>query len=84
MNKKEPHFYDAVRSLSPMNTKLTIIFKSKCDNFYSFVYSRLFVPSQGRIQNFKLGGRGALKFFGGVFRVKNHDFTPKNHIFFQF
>ena len=20
----------------------------------------------------------------GVFRVKNHDFTPKNHIFFQF
>ena len=24
---------------------------------------------------------GAKKF--GVFRVKNHDFTPKNHIFFQ-
>ena len=20
----------------------------------------------------------------GVFRVENHDFTPKNHIFFQF
>ena len=20
----------------------------------------------------------------GIFRVKNHDFTPKNHIFFQF
>jgi hypothetical protein len=24
---------------------------------------------------------GALKFFFGVFRVKNHDLTPKNHIF---
>jgi hypothetical protein len=23
-----------------------------------------------------------VNFFGGVFRVKNHDFTPKNHIFF--
>jgi hypothetical protein len=23
----------------------------------------------------------ALNFFGGIFRVKNHDFTPKNHIF---
>jgi hypothetical protein len=67
--------------------------------------------SQGRIQDFKLGG-GALKkiFWGilcekslfyakkiiffpiaeggakifGVFRVKNHDSTPKNQIFFQF
>ena len=48
---------------------------------------------QGRIQDIKLGGglylkklrraeRGANIF--GVFRVKNHDFTPKNHIFFQF
>ena len=43
---------------------------------------------QGRIQDFKLGG--ALKKLRrtegdpkivGVFRVKNHDFTPKNHIF---
>jgi hypothetical protein len=76
---------------------------------------------QGRIQDFKLGGGGALKkiapsggrcekFWGisceksrfydkkivffpieeggaknfGVFRVKNHDFTPKNHIFSNF
>ena len=48
---------------------------------------------QGRIQDFKLGGGGALKKIGRaeggakivrVFRVKNHDFTPKNHIFFQF
>jgi hypothetical protein len=43
----------------------------------------------GRIQDFKLGGaqllklrraEGGAKIFG-VFRVKNHDFTPKNHIF---
>ena len=43
---------------------------------------------QGRIQDFKLGGahlkklrraEGGAKIFG-VFRVKNHDFTPKNHI----
>jgi hypothetical protein len=48
--------------------------------------------SQGRIQDFKLGGggrahikklrreEGGAKIFG-VFRVKNHDFTPKNLIF---
>ena len=44
---------------------------------------------QGRIQDFQLGGahlkkwgraEGGAKIFG-VFRVKNHDFTPKNHIF---
>ena len=44
---------------------------------------------QGRIQDFKLGGthlkklrraEGGAKIFG-VFRVKNHDFTPKNLIF---
>jgi hypothetical protein len=49
---------------------------------------------QGRIQDFKLGGGGAhLKKLrraeGGakiveVFRGKNHDFTPKNHIFPNF
>ena len=44
---------------------------------------------QGRIQDFKLGeahlkklrrAEGGEKMFG-VFRVKNHDFTSKNHIF---
>ena len=50
--------------------------------------------SQGWIQDFKVGGGGAhlkkmrraevgAKIFG-VFRVKNHDFTPKNHIFSNF
>jgi hypothetical protein len=46
---------------------------------------------QGRIQNFKLGGRikkiapsGGSRENFGVFRVKNHDFTPKNHIFSHF
>ena len=49
---------------------------------------------QGRIHNFKLGGarahlkklrrsEGGAKIVG-VFRVKNHDFTPKTQIFFQF
>ena len=37
---------------------------------------------QGRIQDFKLGGAlKKLRRAEGVFRVKNHDFTPKNHIF---
>jgi hypothetical protein len=49
--------------------------------------------TQGRIQDFKLGGgahlkklrraEGGAKIFG-VFRVKNHDFTPKKSYFFQF
>jgi hypothetical protein len=48
-----------------------------------------FLQEQGRIQDFKLGGshlktlrraEGGAKIFG-VFRVKNHDFTPKNLIF---
>jgi hypothetical protein len=48
---------------------------------------------QGRIQDFKFGegahlkklrrAEGDAKFFG-VFRVKNHDFTPKYHIFSNF
>jgi hypothetical protein len=46
--------------------------------------------TQGRIQDFKLGwGAHSNKLSRaeegtkniGVFRVKNHDFTPKNHIF---
>ena len=44
---------------------------------------------QGRIQVFKLGGTHLIKLrraegsanIFGVFRVKNYDFTPKNHIF---
>ena len=50
------------------------------------------IPKQGRIQDFKLGGalrkkshraEGGAKFFG-VFRVKNRDFTQKNHILSNF
>ena len=37
---------------------------------------------QWQIQDFKLGG-GAVKICG-VFRVKNHDFTQRNHIFSNF
>jgi hypothetical protein len=47
---------------------------------------------QGRIQDFKLGGAHLKKLrraeggptIFGVFRVKNHDFTPNNHIFSNF
>ena len=48
--------------------------------------------TQGRIHDFKLGGvhlkklrqaEGGTKCFG-VFRVKNHDFMSKNHIFSNF
>ena len=48
---------------------------------------------QGRIQDFKLGGGAHLKKLGraeggakicGVFRVKNHDFTPKKSYFSNF
>jgi hypothetical protein len=39
---------------------------------------------QGRIQDFKLGGALKKAKILGIFRVKNHDITPKNHIFFQF
>ena len=50
---------------------------------------------QGRFLDFELGGgggahlkklrraEGGAKIFG-VFRVKNHDFMPKNHIFSNF
>ena len=50
------------------------------------------VSYRGRIHDFKLGGahlkklrraEGGAKIVG-VFRVKNHDFKPKNYIFFQF
>ena len=51
------------------------------------------VTLQERIQDLKLGGgahlkklrraEGGAKSFG-VFRVKNHDFTPKNHNFSNF
>jgi hypothetical protein len=60
-------------------------FRDKNDDLNFLIVSSI----QGRIQDFKLGGahlkklrraEGGAKIFG-VFRVKNHDFTPKNHIF---
>ena len=35
----------------------------------------------GALKKIALSGERREKF--GVFRVKNHDFTPKNHIFFN-
>ena len=57
----------------------------------TFSYSLRVYSVQGRIQDFKLGGahlkklrraEGGAKIFG-VFRVKNHDFTPKKSYFFR-
>ena len=72
---------------------------SKIVNSFPWIFSiwfrlksPLITPTQGRIQDFKLGGahlkklrraEGGAKIFG-VFRVKNHDFTQKNHIFSNF
>jgi hypothetical protein len=57
------------------------------DTIYNIQYTRYNI--QGRIQDFKIGGAhlkklrraegGAKKI--GVFRVKKHDFTPKNQFF---
>jgi hypothetical protein len=60
-----------------------------CEGFltlFGLIFRRIYI--QERIQDFKLGGahleklrrtEGGTKNFG-VFRVKKHDFTPKNHI----
>jgi hypothetical protein len=58
---------------------------------YGSSFSLLLQQTQGRIQNFKLGGaqlknlhrtEGGAESFG-VFRVKNHNFMPKKSYFFQ-
>jgi hypothetical protein len=57
-----------------------------------YKYQKKGLTMQGRIQDFKLGGGGALKKIAPsrgkreifyVFRVKNHDFTPTKHLFFN-
>ena len=59
-------------------------------SYFSIVWLLVDITYQGQFQDFKLGG-GALKKIApsegrrenfGVFRVKNHDFTPKKIIFF--
>ena len=56
---------------------------------YIHAVQNLFLPHThtGADPGFQVrwGGGGALKkIFLGVFRVKNHDFTPKKSYFFQF
>jgi hypothetical protein len=72
-------------------TRSFTLFSLQCLFYFSFSVN-ICTVFQGRIQDFKLGGahlkklrqvEGGAKIFG-VFRVKNHDFAPKNHIFFQF
>ena len=37
----------------------------------------------GAVPGFQVRGGGALKIYFGVFRVKNHDFTPKKSMFYK-
>jgi hypothetical protein len=57
---------------------------------YTFVH---FISRAGADPGFQVRGGAHIKKlhraeggakFVGVFRVKNHDFTPKNHIFFNY
>ena len=74
------------------NNRSPLIFKPFHHNDIPFIRPDFKCTEQGRIQDFKLGGahiknlrraEGGAKNFG-VFRVKNHDFTPKNLIFSNF
>ena len=76
------------------NDIIGTLLKVTLNNYTSCMYhypSCEDVPYQGRIQDFKLGGAlkniapsGGRREIFGVFRVKNHDFTPKNLIFSNF
>ena len=69
-------------------------FKQAWNYLFSTGVGNLINMSQGRIQDFKLGGGGAHlnklrraeegANILGVFRVKNHYFTPKNHSFYNY
>jgi hypothetical protein len=72
-------------------TRSFTLFSLQCLFYFSFSVN-ICTVFEGRIQDFKLGGahlkklrrvEGGANIFG-VFRVKNHDFAQKNHIFFQF
>jgi hypothetical protein len=74
------------------NNRSPLIFKPFHQNDIPFIRPDFRCTEQGRIQDFKLGGahiknlrraEGGAKNFG-VFRVKNHDFTPKIFIFSNF
>ena len=54
----------------------TSVVSRLCVVYWGYVETILYIQNPG----FQVRG-GALKFFFSVFRVKNHDFTPKNHIF---
>jgi hypothetical protein len=83
--------------LKALKTKsVTVTYIYEIHKLYIYVLSStiqyntvISILMQGRIQDFKLGGahlkkslraEGGAKIFG-VFRVKNHDLTTKNHIF---
>jgi hypothetical protein len=55
-----------------LHNKPTVKFSKYFHHLYIFAEKNIFQKSNYEAKIF------------GVFRVKNHDFTPKNHIFFQF
>ena len=79
--------YFSLRNLCiPVDLQLMTIITGNAScalNWISTFFLLLFGAVQGRIQDFKLG-RAHLKKLRGVFCVKNHDFTPKNHMFSNF
>jgi hypothetical protein len=75
-----------------MRAEITVLLIDHDTNICNVKFCVVKHKVQGRIQDFRLGGahlnklrraEGGAKFFG-VFRVKNHDFTPKHQYFFQF
>ena len=86
LNQQNKHSYDIVWHSCRHVSSSTRYLHTRTKFYSADCYSG---TKQGRIQDFKIGG-GALKKFApggtkivGVFRVKNHDFTPKNQFFFQ-
>ena len=80
-------FNATFNNISAISCRSVLLVEETGEN--NHIYHIMLYRVQGRIQDFKLGGahlkilrrmEGGVNIFG-VFRVKNYDFTPKNHIF---
>ena len=63
----------ARKKIAPCGGRREQFWGGMCEKFRFYAKKSYFIPI----------AEGGAKIFG-VFRVKNHDFTPKNHIFPQF